>query len=103
MFDLLLLTAGLLAGVLATLAFLLPKLRKARATLQVIEAELAAARSERNGLTAELETARRAVEEQDAAIAAENAELRRRMDELADQILAREMPPPQAGPTPDPS
>jgi hypothetical protein len=79
--DILLLAGAFGLGACVAAALLVPALRSARAAATRAEAQLAAAAREGS------DAARR-----DAAIAAENAELRRRMDDLADAILATRPP-----------
>lgn len=80
---------GLVTGILVAAAILSARLRAARSALRAREAELAAAREEAERLGGEVEALRRAGEGRSAEILADNADLRRRMDELADAILAR--------------
>ncbi len=87
------LLVGLLAGALAVTAALLPRIRAGKAALTLLEADLTAAREERRALEAELQAAQDAADASRAVIDAENAELRRRMDELADLIMRREGAP----------
>ena len=90
--DLLPLLLGLLAGALATAAILLPRLRAERGAVKLIEDRLASALRERQELQAELDAAQEALATRSSAIDAENEELRRRMDEIADLIMARGEP-----------
>ena len=89
MSDLLPLLVGFLAGALVTAAILVPRLRAERGATRMIEARLASALRERQDARAELDAAQDALAAGNAAIAAENAELRRRMDEIAELIMAR--------------
>lgn len=59
-----------------------------KAEKAAIEGALAAARKERSRSDAELKTLRRGTEASSAAVRTENADLRRRIDELAEVILA---------------
>jgi molecular chaperone GrpE (heat shock protein) len=66
---------------------------------RALEAALAAARADRERLESELDDLRRRSASDGEAIQAENAELRRRIDEVADQILratAAEAPPAES-------
>ncbi|NNM73654.1 hypothetical protein [Enterovirga aerilata] len=96
--DILLLLTGFLAGAFAAAAALVPKLRQARTTAALLETELSAARRDRGAMEAELQAAHDALDARDREIRIENAELRRRMDELADMIMRQEgaAPPPAA-------
>lgn len=87
MSELLLLLVGLTAGALAASLVLQPRLRAGRTALLLLQAELTASRHERRELEEELTAAREGAPSDRPGMAAENAELRRRMDELADMIL----------------
>jgi hypothetical protein len=87
--DLLLLFVGLLSGALAASAILVPRLRAARGAAELVEQRLASALKDRHELQGHLDAAQSALDTRAAEIAAENAELRRRMDELADLIMER--------------
>ena len=63
------------------------RLEAATADARALEAALAAARADRNRLESELASLRERSASDGEAIRAENAELRRRIDEVADQIL----------------
>ena len=87
MSEFLLFLAGVLAGSAGTAAVLVPRFRARRATVQLLEARLAAGVKEHQSLQAELAAAQNSLNAQGAQVSAENAELRRRMDELADAIM----------------
>jgi hypothetical protein len=87
--DLLLLFVGLLSGALAASAILVPRLRAARGGTVLLEQRLASALQDRHELQAHLDATQSAFDARGTEIAAENAELRRRMDELADLIMER--------------
>lgn len=95
MSDLLLSSASLLAGFILAAALLIGRTRRLRQDLRQRSAELAEAREKLHGLEAELEAAQKAAPHPTAEILADNAELRRRMDELADLLL--EQGPSQSG------
>lgn len=83
-YDIGIFLAGALTAAVATAALLVPRLRRAEALDAARGAELAQLRAERDGMP--------------DRIAAENAELRRRMDELADAIMLRAGGPPPPPP-----
>ena len=87
MSDLLLLSAGLLAGLVAAVVALLPPLRASRAMARLLESQLTSAKHERQALQAELAAAQEAADLRKREIDAENAELRGRMDELAELLM----------------
>ena len=89
MSDFLLFLAGAVAGSAVTAAILLPRLRARLATVKLLEARHTSALKERQSLQAELAAAQDALEKRSSEMTAETAELRRRMDELADAIMAR--------------
>jgi chromosome segregation ATPase len=63
------------------------RLEAANAPGEALQRELASVREERSRLESELKAARRKAEQETAAIRSENAELRRRIDEVAEDIL----------------
>ena len=85
---------GLLGVPLLAAALLSVRLRQARSTVREKEVELAAARDSAKRLEEEAEALRASAEGRTAEILADNADLRRRMDQLADAILARHGGPP---------
>ena len=87
--DVLSFLLGVLTGFVVAAAILSPRLRGARSALRTREAELASARETERRLREEAEALRGGAEDRNAEILADNADLRRRMDELADAILAR--------------
>jgi hypothetical protein len=90
--EILLFLTGFVAGGLLIGAVLVPRLRHTRLTCRMLEGEITTARHERQQLEAELASARYAADARGSEILADNAELRRRMDELADMLLARHAP-----------
>ena len=88
MSDVLLFLVGVLGGAVGIAAILLPRLRARRATIQLLEARLASAVKEHQALQTDLAAAQDAIDARSAEVSAETAELRRRMDELADAIMA---------------
>ncbi len=56
--------------------------------VRLLDSQLNGSRHERQALAHELATARDEAAARDSEIAAENAELRRRMDDLADLLMA---------------
>jgi outer membrane murein-binding lipoprotein Lpp len=85
--DILLLMAAFLAGAIAAGAVLLPRLRQVRGMVTLLESQLSGVGHERQALADELAAARDEAAVRDREIAAENAELRRRMDGLADLLM----------------
>jgi outer membrane murein-binding lipoprotein Lpp len=96
--DILLLMAALLAGAIAAGAVLLPRLRQARGMVTLLESQLSGVGHERQALADELAASRDEAAVRDREIAAENAELRRRMDEIADLLMKQDE---RVGPGPD--
>ena len=99
MSDLLLFFAGLLVGGTAAMAATRPALRAARATSRLLEGQLTSAKHERQALQAEFAAAAERADLRSQEIAAENAELRARMDELADRLMSH--PESRDGAAPD--
>ena len=89
MSDLLPVALGLLAGFVLAAAILTGRIRQLRRDLRESGPEIADMRDTVRRLERELEATRARPAEDSAAILADNAELRRRMDELADALLAQ--------------
>lgn len=85
MSELLLFVVGLMAGALAATLVLLPRVRASELALELLQSELTSSRHERGELEAELAAARETVG--DASTTDADAELRRKMDEIADLIM----------------
>ena len=80
----------LLGFAVATAAALVvggPGFRQLTKTLASRDAELSKTRAERDHAATDLKLLQLATEGREAAIKAENADLRRRMDDLADRVL----------------
>ena len=89
MSDLVPFCIGLIGGVLVAAAIFVARARVVRRQLRAAETDLATGRDKVRRLETELTAAQARSEASAAEIAAGDAELRRRMDELADALLSK--------------
>lgn len=89
----LLVLLGVVLGVAGAWAFLGRTARRLSTAAVVRDAELAALRTEHERVVSDLKLLELATEGRSESVKAENAELRRRLDELADLVMREAEPP----------